>query len=131
MKFLITSFSIALFATSALASELAQVSKLDCRGALASATLEITSGSLRGLVKGKTFNNNTIQIVEIVTDLPSEEFDAIGGATVGRLGVGQIYILFQKAQSVRIKSSEAAELLHMDSNSDLHRYPVQCQITLQ
>ena len=116
--------------STAMAANLAQIQRLDCRGANASAVVEIETGTLRGQIRTRTFNNNTIQVVELVADLPSEEFDALGGSTVGRLGVGQIYVVFNKQQSSNLSSNEAALIMHMDSDGNLHSYPAQCTVTL-
>lgn len=122
-------FTSLLLSTSALAAELADVRSLECHGTNVSAVIEVAAGSLRGQIRGSAFHSNTIQIVEVVADLPTEETDGLGGATVGRLGVGQIYVLFQKQQVTNLSSVEHAQLLHMDSNANLHHYPVQCRVT--
>lgn len=113
------------------ASGLNELRKLDCRAPNASAILEMNTGTIRGLIRGKAFNNNTIQIIEVVTDLPNDESDAIGGATVGRLGVGQVYVLFGKQQVHSLAEVESARIMHLDSDANVNFYPVECQLSFK
>lgn len=111
------------------ADDLAKVEKLDCTSAAATALVDVSSGNIRGQIRGKAFHNSTIQVVEIVPDYPTEATDAIGGATVGRLGVGQIYLAFSKAKRSDLGSLEDVQLFHLDSDANLRSYPVSCRVT--
>lgn len=121
--------SFFLSAVQAFALDIGHLEQVDCHNVSGTtAHIELTSGDIRGSVGGKSYHNRTINVVEVVTDIPDERTDGFGGSIVGRAGIGRIFILFTKGQGKNLKSAERATFLHIDVDGNMHTQSIDCQL---
>lgn len=112
-----------------IAAKVDHIEKAQCTGPQGVQVLiERSIGVIKGTLKGKSFHNNGMRVVETISDYPEVGLTAIGGAIVGRLGIGTVTVTFETQRDLDLNSLEEAEMVFLDSEADLHRFPVRCQL---
>ncbi len=127
-KFTFGAFTF-LFASMTSAATIEEVTSLDCANNQGSfLQLAVSKKVIFGKLENKEFNNQGLDVVEVLEDFPDKKSDGLGGLVDGQTGFGSAVVTFTKKQRNNLSKSENSKLYFIDMDGKKVSENVKCKL---
>ncbi len=128
IKFILGAFTF-FFVSVTSAATLEEITSLDCSNNQGSFfQLAVSKQVIFGKLKSKEFNNQGMDVVEVLENFPDKKSDGLGGLVDGQTGFGSAVVTFTKKQRNNLTKAENAKLFFIDMDGKKVFENVKCKL---